>query len=58
VEIGSQVGNVLVLSVGGLMCSWDFAGGWPLLFYSTSKLLKLKFQIPFFSTIVVKVSLV
>ncbi|CAF1239777.1 unnamed protein product [Adineta steineri] len=32
---GSQVGNVLILSIGGLMCSWNFAGGWPLIFYST-----------------------
>ena len=33
--IGSQIGNVVALSVGGLMCSWDILGGWPLIFYST-----------------------
>lgn len=32
---GAQIGNVLTLSIGGLMCSWDFLGGWPLIFYST-----------------------
>ncbi|CAF3470855.1 unnamed protein product [Rotaria sp. Silwood1] len=32
---GAQIGNVLALSVGGLMCSWSFIGGWPLIFYST-----------------------
>ena len=32
---GAQIGNVLTLSFGGLMCSWTFAGGWPLIFYST-----------------------
>lgn len=31
---GGQIGNVLTLSIGGLMCSWDFLGGWPLIFYS------------------------
>ncbi|CAF1030732.1 unnamed protein product [Adineta ricciae] len=31
---GAQIGNFLVLSTGGLMCSWNFAGGWPLIFYS------------------------
>ena len=35
--IGGQTGNVLALSIGGLMCSWDFAGGWPLIFYSAGK---------------------
>ena len=34
-RIGAQIGNVLTLSLGGLMCSWKFAGGWPLIFYST-----------------------
>jgi MFS family permease len=37
--IGAQAGNVFALSIGGLMCSWDFAGGWPLIFYSTSKII-------------------
>lgn len=37
VDIGAQIGNVLVLSMGGLMCSQPFVGGWPLIFYSTSK---------------------
>ncbi|CAF3363661.1 unnamed protein product [Rotaria socialis] len=32
---GAQVGNVLALSISGVMCSWHFAGGWPLIFYST-----------------------
>ncbi|CAF0789899.1 unnamed protein product [Adineta steineri] len=32
---GAQIGNVLTLSIGGLMCSWNFVGGWPLIFYST-----------------------
>ena len=32
---GAQIGNVLTLSLSGLMCSWTFAGGWPLIFYST-----------------------
>ncbi|CAM4940543.1 unnamed protein product [Rotaria socialis] len=32
---GAQIGNVVTLSIGGLMCSWSFAGGWPLIFYST-----------------------
>jgi len=36
-DIGGPVGNVLALSVGGLMCSWNFAGGWPLIFYSAGK---------------------
>lgn len=34
-SIGAQIGNVITLSLGGLMCSWSFAGGWPLIFYST-----------------------
>ena len=34
VRVGAQVGNVLILSTGGMMCSWRFAGGWPLIFYS------------------------
>ena len=33
--IGAQIGNVLTLSLGGVMCSWRFASGWPLIFYST-----------------------
>jgi hypothetical protein len=36
-NIGGQVGNVLALSIGGWMCSWHSAGGWSLIFYSTSK---------------------
>ncbi|CAF1032852.1 unnamed protein product [Adineta ricciae] len=32
---GAQIGNVLTLSIGGLMCSWNFLGGWPLIFYTT-----------------------
>lgn len=32
---GAQIGNVVTLSIGGLMCSWNFAGGWPLIYYST-----------------------
>lgn len=32
---GAQIGNVITLSLGGLMCSWSFAGGWPLIFYSS-----------------------
>ncbi|CAF1265078.1 unnamed protein product [Rotaria sordida] len=32
---GAQIGNVITLSIGGLMCSWSFVGGWPLIFYST-----------------------
>lgn len=32
---GAQIGNVLTLSIGGLMCSWNFLGGWRLIFYST-----------------------
>jgi MFS transporter, ACS family, solute carrier family 17 (sodium-dependent inorganic phosphate cotransporter), member 5 len=32
---GAQIGNVVTLSIGGIMCSWRFAGGWPLIFYST-----------------------
>jgi len=32
--LGAQIGNVLTLSIGGLMCSWNFAGGWKLIFYS------------------------
>lgn len=31
---GAQIGNVLTLSIGGLMCSWSFLGGWPMIFYS------------------------
>jgi hypothetical protein len=42
-NIGAQVGNVFALSIGGVMCSWEFAGGWPLIFYTTGKLLNLKF---------------
>ena len=38
-NIGGQVGNVFILSIGGLMCSWSFGGGWPLIFYTTSKLI-------------------
>ena len=34
---GSQIGKMLALSIGGLMCSWDIAGGWPLIFYSGGK---------------------
>ncbi|CAF1035063.1 unnamed protein product [Rotaria sordida] len=33
---GSQAGNAFALSIGGLMCSWDFADGWPLIFYSAA----------------------
>ncbi|CAF4339450.1 unnamed protein product, partial [Rotaria sordida] len=29
-----QAGSIFALSIGGLMCSWHFAGGWPLIFYS------------------------
>ncbi|CAF1936344.1 unnamed protein product [Rotaria magnacalcarata] len=32
---GAQVGIILALSISGVMCSWHFAGGWPLIFYST-----------------------
>ncbi|CAF1048288.1 unnamed protein product [Rotaria sp. Silwood1] len=35
VSAGAQIGNILILSFGGLMCSWHFIGGWPLIFYST-----------------------
>ena len=35
IVIGAQIGNVLTLSIGGLMCSWNFLGGWPLIFYTT-----------------------
>jgi hypothetical protein len=37
VDIGGPIGNVLALSIGGLMCSWHFAGGWPLIFYSAGR---------------------
>ena len=33
--LGAQLGNVLTLSLSGLMCSSSFAGGWPLIFYSS-----------------------
>jgi ACS family sodium-dependent inorganic phosphate cotransporter-like MFS transporter 5 len=33
--LGAQIGNVLTLSLGGIMCSSSIAGGWPLIFYST-----------------------
>ncbi|CAF0841673.1 unnamed protein product [Rotaria sordida] len=31
-----QAGSIFALSIGGLMCSWHFAGGWPLIFYSAA----------------------
>ena len=37
-RIGAQIGNVLTLSTGGLMCSSSVAGGWPLIFYTTGVL--------------------
>ncbi|CAF1249137.1 unnamed protein product [Rotaria sp. Silwood1] len=33
---GSQAGNAFALSIGGLMCSWHIAGGWPFIFYSAA----------------------
>lgn len=38
-NVGAQVGNVLILSTGGFMCSGSVLGGWPLIFYSTGKCL-------------------
>ncbi|UJR32077.1 hypothetical protein I4U23_019545 [Adineta vaga] len=38
ISTGAQVGNMLILSFGGLMCSWKFAGGWPLIFYTTGSI--------------------
>ncbi|CAF1209802.1 unnamed protein product [Rotaria sordida] len=35
---GAQAGNAFALSIGGLMCSWHIAGGWPFIFYSAAVL--------------------
>ncbi|CAF0912444.1 unnamed protein product [Adineta ricciae] len=38
ITTGSPVGNIFALSTGGLMCSWNFLDGWPLIFYTTGSM--------------------
>jgi hypothetical protein len=34
-SLEAQMGNVVTLSISRWMHSWNLAGGWPLIYYST-----------------------